>query len=591
MTMPSRRRLWPGSSRFLSVRPLAGRFLSGALLGFAALTALAWRTAFAAAPVDEPIWVSRPAADPARMQDMVRWLVRNPDNSLRSRYTYRTEMTSLGDELVERLRAALGPAGGRGTVSKWPFASKPPQWDTTGVIPSRTTLYNLIGTLEGQPGRDGIFLVTAHYDAIGARTSGWRGWDQVAPGGDDNGSGVAAVLETARLAALDEPYPFRVQFMLFDGEELGLLGSQDLADSLGRAGTPVLGVLNMDMVGYNPRADSLVVMTNRASSLLANYLRATEALAPQRNFSLAQEFSNLTAYSDHRPFWDNGYPAILLIENVNIVAHNPNYHKLSDDDAYLSRGGAMMARAANVCLRSLRRLAVTAQGPPRIHIIDDAIQLYVNRITEGRVAQPGDTLRVLASFMNEGATLPAGESRLARFFRVRGGVPEETHVARLDGPIRTGERVRADWSVIVGAEDIGAFTVEVAVEDSSFPVTARRSFPIRGQALQVMQHYMAPNPVRDPARAHLVYELTVRASARVTLYTLVGDPLGSRDYPAGAGGGAGPNGAAVGENRIPLTDLLGGTRLAPGPYLYRIEVFPDGSDQSVSSQGRFVVLR
>lgn len=539
---------------------------------------------------DEPAWATRPGAEPTRLMETLRWLVRNPDNSLRSRYTYRTEMDALGEELLGRLATALEPAGIRGSVAKWPFPSSAPQWDPAGVIPARTTLFNLIGTLDGQPGKDGVFLVTAHYDATGARTNGWHGWDQAAPGGDDNGSGVAAVLEAARLAALDDPYPFRLQFILFDGEELGLLGSHALADSMGRAGVPVLGVLNMDMVGYNPRADSLVVMTNRASSLLAAYIRGTEALAPQPEFQLAQEVNNLS-YSDHSPFWDNGYPAILLIENVAIVGHNPNYHRLTDDDAYLARGGSMMARAANVCLRTLRRLAASSTAPPRLTIVDDALQLFVNRVTEGRVAQPGDSLRVQASFMNEGADLVAGETRTVRFFRVRDGVPEEAHVARIDGPVRTGERTHADWSLIAGLEDVGAFTVEARLDDSVAPTSARRSFPIRGEALEVMQHYVAPNPVRDPARARIVYELTARASTRVTIYNMGGEVLGQRDFPTGAGGGAGPQGAAVGENRVPLADLLGGVTPAPGLYLYRIELFPEGSSESVSSQGRFVVLR
>ena len=88
-----------------------------------------------------------------------------------------------------------------------------------------------------------------------------------------------------------------------------------------------------------------------------------QALAPQPDFQFVRSVNNL-AYSDHSPFWDNGYPAILLIENVAIVQHNPNYHKITDTVDYLPRGGAMIARAANICLRALRRSSFSPKSPP-----------------------------------------------------------------------------------------------------------------------------------------------------------------------------------------------------------------------------------
>lgn len=267
-------------------------------------------------------------------------------------------------------------------------------WDTSGATPYRTTLHNIVATLHsdldsgpwtGCWSARGVFLVTAHYDAIGFRTRDWRNWADPAPGADDNASGVAAVLEAARLAAQDGPYPFDVQFVLFDGEELGRPGSHALADSMAHQGARILGVLNMHMVGYNARTDSLVVMTNRASSLLADYLLDTEALAPSRTSSSCARSTTWPTAITAR----SGTTAILLIENVAIVQHNPNYHKITDTVDYLPRGGAMIARAANICLRALRRLAADAADGPHL-VLSDPLRPALREPRHGR---PGGQTR------------------------------------------------------------------------------------------------------------------------------------------------------------------------------------------------------
>lgn len=540
-------------------------------------------------------------ADPARALQTVRFLTENGDGSLRSRYCYRQEMDALGDSLVGRFRAALGPAAGRTHVGLFDFASAPVTWDTTGATPYRTTLHNIVATLHADldsgpwtpatGNARGVFLVTAHYDAIGFRTLNWRNWADPSPGADDNASGVAAVLEVARLAAQDGPYPFDVQFVLFDGEELGLLGSHALADSMAHQGARILGVLNMDMVGYNARTDSLVVMTNRTSSLLADYLLDTEALAPQPNFQFVRSVNNL-AYSDHSPFWDNGYPAILLIENVAIVQHNPNYHKITDTIGYLPRGGAMIARSANICLRALRRLAADAADGPHLVLSDDSVQLFVNRVTDGPVARPGDSLSVQVSLMNRGATLAAGSSRTVRFNRVVNGVSGFVHEGVIQGPVLTGERTRVAWNLIAQAGDIGALTVQVILEDPRYPQTAQRAFPVKGSVVDLVRHYVAPNPVVDPARGAIVYELSARASVRLTVYDMMGNELGRRSFSqVDTGGPSGPNGSGIGSNRVPIQEIVGGLRLAPGVYLYRIQIFDSEGTNTNGAQGKFVLLR
>ncbi len=124
---------------------------------------------------------------------------------------------------------------------------------------------NIVGVLPGTGRVPGYYIISAHYDATAlhsfpdpATEPPWFWWcENPAPGGDDNATGVAIVLEAAR-ALSDLSFPFDIRFVLFSGEELGLHGSEAYADSAAgyRAGEgafvappdTIFGVLNIDMV-------------------------------------------------------------------------------------------------------------------------------------------------------------------------------------------------------------------------------------------------------------------------------------------------------------------------------------------------------
>src|SRR5258708_24120461 len=82
-------------------------------------------------------------------------------------------------------------------------------------IPGPLTIYNTVGEIRGSEKPDEVVVVGAHLDS----------WD-LGQGALDNGTGVAVVLETARqLAKLPTPPKRTIRFILFTGEEQGLLGS------------------------------------------------------------------------------------------------------------------------------------------------------------------------------------------------------------------------------------------------------------------------------------------------------------------------------------------------------------------------------
>ena len=109
----------------------------------------------------------------------------------------------------------------------------------------RTTQRNVIATLPGIGRTKRIVYVVAHYDS---RTDDPSNGSADAPGADDNGSGVAAALELARIMS-GRQWDATVRFLLTSGAESDLSGARYHATRAREVGLPVVGVVNLDIVG------------------------------------------------------------------------------------------------------------------------------------------------------------------------------------------------------------------------------------------------------------------------------------------------------------------------------------------------------
>ncbi|MBV8345396.1 MAG: M28 family metallopeptidase [Candidatus Eremiobacteraeota bacterium] len=147
--------------------------------------------------------------------------------------------------IAQQFEAIAATAGGRMSVSLDTYVQR-----KTLRTPRSVRESSVIATLRGTaPGR--VYLMSSHYDDCDGRCTDGAG---TAPGADDNGSSVAAVLEAARVMA---PTRFRgtIVFACFDGEELGLWGSDHYARELAARKVPVLAVLNDDIIGNSVGGD------------------------------------------------------------------------------------------------------------------------------------------------------------------------------------------------------------------------------------------------------------------------------------------------------------------------------------------------
>jgi len=169
------------------------------------------------------------------------------------------------------------------------------------------------------------------------------------PGADDNASGLAALLEVSRVLAA-HPTTLNCEFVAFTLEEFGMLGSQHYAQTLHNAKVPLAGMLSLEMVGftesqglqrypwflrgrYPATGNYLGLAANTRSRALLNTVARAMRTVPNLPVETMMVPANGWVFpecrlSDHSPFWDRGYPALLVTDTS--FFRNPHYHQPSD---------------------------------------------------------------------------------------------------------------------------------------------------------------------------------------------------------------------------------------------------------------------
>ncbi len=205
-------------------------------------------------------------------------------------------------------------------------------------------------------------LIGAHYDAVPGT-----------PGADDNATGVAVLLELARIFAA-EPVKYPLRLVAFDMEEYGLIGSAEYVQKLKQEQQPLRLMISLEMLGYcdsRPNSQSyprplelFYPNTGNFIALIGNWRTLRDLIGISRNIrkvGVASQWLPVpnqgkiirdTRRSDHAPFWDAGYPAIMVTDTANM--RNPNYHQPSDTLATLD-----LDFLSGICLgleRAIRRL-------------------------------------------------------------------------------------------------------------------------------------------------------------------------------------------------------------------------------------------
>lgn len=166
------------------------------------------------------------------------------------------------------------------------------------------------------------YIICAHYDDMPSGST--------APGADDNASGTAAVLEAARIFTQYNS-DYTIIYALWDEEEQGLLGSSYYAQQAANAGDSIVGVINMDMIAYDSDNDSVGEIHIRNYGNSNSLKDIMVQVNTTYNIGVTPSIINPgTTASDQASFWNNGYGALLLIEEYYGGDFNAYYHSVND---------------------------------------------------------------------------------------------------------------------------------------------------------------------------------------------------------------------------------------------------------------------
>jgi hypothetical protein len=149
--------------------------------------------------------------------------------------------------VTQQMQAIAATSNGNMTVQQQTFVQQP----VAGRLAAATSITNCIATLQGTANPQRFYVVTGHLDS---RVTDLLDSTSDAPGADDDGSGVACVLELARLFAKHQ-FPGTIVFATVSGEEEGLFGSTFMAAQMKAAGADVQGMFSNDIIGTGDAHD------------------------------------------------------------------------------------------------------------------------------------------------------------------------------------------------------------------------------------------------------------------------------------------------------------------------------------------------
>ena len=404
---------------------------------------------------------------------------------------------------------------------------------------------NVVATLPGKGmNSKRVFIICSHYDSIASNSTNWLlNWKTMpAPGADDNASGTAAVLEAARILS-EYDFDHTIRFITFSGEELGLHGSEHYASLMAASGEDIAGVLNFDMIAYDPNMLDIDIITNAGSEWL------TEAmLSVQRAYNIGPLFLNKIVdpemvYSDHAPFWHNGYNAILGIDNSDF--DSPEFYPVmhTTEDTIDKLNFEMASRMVQIAVGALASLADPLGGTPHpdLAVAEEDIHLSPENPHRGQPVQLTANIRNLGEADAEDAHVQVWLVELLT------DAPHLVSEEVVDVPADGSAQVSAsldltewgDYEVLVKANP----DYQIFETDGGNNV-AGKSIRIGSTSLALGKLMLYPNPMRSTMvdKINVAYSLSKDASIRLEIYDTLGNLVYERQSASGDPGGKfGPN--------------------------------------------------
>ena len=184
---------------------------------------------------------------------------------------------------------------------------------------------SVILTITGSSLPDEVVVLGAHLDSI---RSGGTGTETLAPGADDDASGIATLTEVIRVLMANGFSPDRtVKFMGYAAEEVGLVGSGEIAQAHVDAGTNVVAVMQLDMTAYNGSVQDVGLIDDYTNSELTAFVGSLiDSYLPELQWT-----TTTCGYgcSDHASWHNRGFAAVFPFE-ATFAGRNLSIHTEND---------------------------------------------------------------------------------------------------------------------------------------------------------------------------------------------------------------------------------------------------------------------
>jgi Peptidase family M28 len=204
---------------------------------------------------------------------------------------------------------------------------------------------NVVATLQGtDTSSNATFIICGHYDTV-----------RISPGANDDGSGVAAVLTTAKILS-QYSFNYTIRFITFSGEEVGCYGSYLYAHDASQRGDNIIAVINLDEVGYAVTEEgrrTIGLQRPERSRWITDFTTTVNTLYRNQTNMTLEIYPN-AAGSDHQPFVDYGFDAVFFI---HYDWPDPNYHSQYDTSDRLN--WIYLTKATKLILALAAELAST----------------------------------------------------------------------------------------------------------------------------------------------------------------------------------------------------------------------------------------
>lgn len=222
-----------------------------------------------------------------------------------------------------------------------------------------TPMKSLILTFNGIEKKEEFVIIGGHADS----TVGWNANQTFAPGADDNASGIATITEVLRVLLKNNFKPQRTtEIMAYAAEEIGLVGSKEIAQKYASENKNVIGYVQFDMTNYKGSTKDVILMTDAYCD--ANLNSFLMQLMDEYNTTGLHQFTYDTSKcgygcSDHFSWYENGFAATLPFE-AKMGEDNPNIHTTGDTYAFMGSTSTHAAKFTKLGIEYVVEAAKTS---------------------------------------------------------------------------------------------------------------------------------------------------------------------------------------------------------------------------------------